>query len=239
VVSTPDSYSRSHGIKSHLSSQLQLQATTFQRSRRQGPSLTDVSDGLLSRVLFCVLLQIITVLGTEVLICFQDAGWNSETCESTMLGSRDLASPCSLPPVLSVSSRPRRKHCGPSVPVSTGQQLFLEDPTLHRYTGGESCKHYKTCEVKFQCQWSRVRDHLHHVQSLPHTFPTTHHLHFNFTVQAIKHVVTLHTHSTFSTVFLSLSILLVYTVESVSVVISYYIHMVYPVLSAFIYFTLH
>jgi hypothetical protein len=103
--------------------------------------LCDVSDGLLPRVLFFVLLQTVTLLGTEALISFQDAGWDSKTCESTMLGPRHLASPCTLPSVLSVLPGPRRKHRGSSVPVSAGQQLFLKAPTLHHYMGSEFCIH--------------------------------------------------------------------------------------------------
>lgn len=104
-------------------------------------SLLGVCEGLLLEVLLSVLLKIITTPGSEVLISFQDAAWDSKTCGSTVLGPRHLATPCPLPSVLSVSPGLRWKHCGSPVPLSTWQQLFLKDPALYHYAGSESYEH--------------------------------------------------------------------------------------------------
>jgi hypothetical protein len=104
-------------------------------------SLLGVCDSLLLEVLLYVLLKITTMPGNEVMISLQDAAWDSKTCGSTVLGPRHLATPCPLPSVLSVSSGPRRKHCGSPVPLSTRQQLFLKDPALYHYAGSEFSEH--------------------------------------------------------------------------------------------------
>lgn len=101
--------------------------------------LLGMCDSLLHEVL--LFLKLTITPGSEVLISFQDAAWDSKTCRSTVLGPRHLATPCSLPLVLSVSSEPWWQHHRSSVPLSTWQQIFLQDPELYHNAGSESYEH--------------------------------------------------------------------------------------------------